>query len=291
MENSRKNCIDFIYKIFANDCKNDKNLEFENKYFNTIADNCVKELTQNKKSAEKPFLIRLGGQCGSGKTTQLLPAIKENLKDDNYIHLAVRLFANKHPHYNKLLDEYGQGLIREKTNGYALLCLFKVLEILIQNKYNIFLEMTILDPDFEEYINKLAKKYNFSVLFNVMSIPFEVSNYLVEERRKNNNLEKNRIMPKNTLDFFYNILPLGIENIIKNANIFDENDYFIIWNMLESKPVLISNNFNNEILDIFNKNRVFNKNNFTKIPDFAKKLKEKTEFYKNFLKNVAIFFK
>ena len=27
MENSRKNCIDFIYKIFANDCKNDKNLE------------------------------------------------------------------------------------------------------------------------------------------------------------------------------------------------------------------------------------------------------------------------
>ena len=160
MENSRKNCIDFIYKIFANDCKNDKNLEFENKYFNTIADNCVKELTQNKKSAEKPFLIRLGGQCGSGKTTQLLPAIKENLKDDNYIHLAVRLFADKHPHYNKFLDKYGQGLIREKTNGYALLCLFKVLEILIQNKYNIFLEMTILDPDFEEYINKLAKKYN-----------------------------------------------------------------------------------------------------------------------------------
>ena len=282
MEKLRENCIDFIYKIFANDCKNDKSLEFENKYFNTIIDNCVKELTQNKKSVEKPFLIRLGGQCGSGKTTQLLPAIKENLKDDNYIHLAVRLFANKHPYYNKLLDEYGQGLIREKTNGYALLCLFKALEILIQNKYNIFLEMTILDPSFEEYINKLAKKYNFSVLFNVMSVPFEVSNYLVEERRLNSGLEKNRIMPKDTLNFFYNILPLGIENIIKNANIFDKNDYFIMWNMLESKPILISNHFNNEILDIFNKNRIFNKNDFCKIPDFTKKLKEKTEFYKSF---------
>lgn len=283
MEKLREKTINFIYNIFANDCKNNNKLKFESEYFNKIISEQIKSITKNKVPHETPFLIRTAGQCGSGKTTQLLPAIQQNLPTDNYIHLAVRMFAKLHPYYNDLLKEYGEGLIREKTNGFALLCLFKVVEILIENKYNIFLEMTILDPAFEEYINKIAKKQNYSILFNTMSVPFEISNFLANQRTKESKIEKNRIVPCETLNYFYNILPFGIASIVSNFNIFDEKDYFIIWNIFQSKPVLITNKFNSNILEIFNEDRVYVKNSELLLKSSEEKLVEKMIFYKNFL--------
>lgn len=283
MKSLRYKTINFIYDVFASDCKNNDELKFESEYFNKIIAEQIKSITKNKVPHETPFFIRTAGQCGSGKTTQLLPAIQQNLPTDNYIHLAVRMFAKLHPYYNNLLNEYGEGLIREKTNGFALLCLFKALEILIENKYNVFLEMTILDSVFEEYINKIAKKQNYSILFNTMAIPFEISNFLANKRTKESEIEKNRIIPCETLNYFYNVLPLGIASIVNNSNIFDDKDYFIIWNIFQPKPVLITNKFNNDILEIFNKDRIYVKNSELLLKSTEEKLIEKMIFYKDFL--------
>jgi len=283
MELLRNKAINFIYDIFANDCKNDEKLKFESNYFNNVVNEQIKSITINKVPHETPFLIRTAGQCGSGKTTQLLPAIQQNLPTNNYIHLAVRMFAKLHPHYNDLINKFGEGLIREKTNGFALLCLFRVAEILIENKYNIFLEMTILDPAFEEYINKIAKKQNYSILFNTMAVPFEISNYLAGQRTKESKIEKNRIVPCETLNYFYNVLPLGIANIIDNSIIFNDKDYFIIWNIFQPKPILITNKFNNKILEIFNENRIYKKDCELNLKSSEEKLIEKMVFYKDFL--------
>ncbi|MDD2839860.1 MAG: zeta toxin family protein [Rickettsiales bacterium] len=279
----RDKVINFIYNIFANNCKNDVKSKFESDYFNKVVEEQIKLLTKDKTPLQKPFLIRTAGQCGSGKTTQLLPAIEKNLPTNNYVHLAVRSFAKIHPYYSYLISEYGDGLIREKTNGFALLCLFKITEILIKNKYNIFLEMTILDPIFEEYINKIAKNHNYAILFNIMTIPIEISNYLVNQRAKESIIEKNRIVPCETLNYFYNILPLGIANIINNYAIFDKNDYFIIWNINQPKPILITNKFDKEILEIFNKNRIYKKDCEIKLKSSQEKLAEKMIFYEKFL--------
>lgn len=279
----RRQSIQFMYDIFAQDCIDDKKLNFGSDYFNEIINNCFDELTKNKQPVDNPFLIKLGGQSGSGKTSQLLPAIINNIKTDNYIHLAVRLFAKKHPYYNKLIEEYGEGLIREKTNGFALMCLFALTEKLIQNKYNIFCEITLLDPVFEEYFARLAKIQNYKIIYNVLSVPLEISNKWIQDRLQNSSYEKNRIVSQNSINFFYNILPNAISKILEIGNIFDNGDFFILWNIFEKTPLMVSNKFEKEIFNMFEKHRVYKSDMLQKIQDCNNNLKNKVEFYKEFL--------
>ncbi len=282
MEHLREKAVDFIYKVFAKDCLNNE-LSFNSDLYLKTIDGIYNEITKNVTPVNDPFMIRLGGQCGSGKTTQLVPAIKSTINCTNYIHLAVRLFAKCHPYYDELINKYGIGLIREKTNGFALLCLFGVLEKLIKNKYNILFEVTILEPEFERYIINLAKNYNYSFSFHIMSVPFVISNNFANERTNSNGNEKNRIMPKETLDYFYDVLSRGINEIINNAKLFNENDYVIIWNITDSEPVLVTNKFDINVLNIFNKYRIFNDSIIIK--DIETKLGEKINFYNKFFNN------
>lgn len=282
----RKQSIQFMYNIFAKDCIEDKKLNFESDYFNDVINECFEELIKNKQPLNNPFLIKLGGQSGSGKTLQLLPAIVENIKTDNYVHLAVRLFAKKHPYYNELIEKYGEGLIREKTNGFALMCLFALTEKLIQNKYNVFCEITLLDPVFEEYFARLAKMQNYKIIYNVLTVPLEISNSWIQNRLQNSNYEKNRIVSQNSIDFFYNILPQAILKILEISDIFDENDYFVLWNIFEKTPLIVSNKFEKNIFDIFNKNRIYKNTTDKDIPEVDINLQHKTNFYKNFFNNI-----
>lgn len=279
----RGQSIQFMYNIFAHDCIDDKKLNFESDYFNEVVNDCFSELTRHKQPINNPFLIKLGGQSGSGKTTQLLPAIVENIKTDNYVHLAVRLFAKKHPYYNELMEKYGDGLIREKTNGFALMCLFALTEKLIQNKYNVFCEITLLDPAYEEYFARLAKMQNYKIIYNVLSVPLEISNNWIQDRLQNSTYEKNRVVSQNSIDFFYNILPKAVLKILEISNIFDKNDYFVLWNIFDKKPLIMSNKFEKNIFEVFEKHRIYNDNMLQKIPNSDDNLKSKIEFYKNFL--------
>lgn len=287
----RNKAIQFIYDVFAKDCLNDEKLKFEGNHFNSVVNKAFNELILNRKINKNPYLIKLGGQSGSGKTTQLLPAIKDNLDkiDRNYVHIAVRFFAKFHPYYNELLEKYGEGLIREKTNGFALLCLFAVAEKLIKNKYNVLFEVTLLDPSFEEYFARLSKSMNYNVIYNVLLVPFEISNFWVKNRLYNSNYEKNRIVPESTQDYFYKVLPIAIEKILNIHNIFEKNDYVVLWDIFDEKPVLVSNNFEKEILNIFNQNRFFKENELSLIKDEKIALDFKKKFYMNFFKNLNIF--
>ena len=279
----RRQSIQFMYNIFAKDCIDDEKLHFESDYFNEVVNNCFNELTKNKQPLDSPFLIKLGGQSGSGKTVQLLPAIVENIKTDNYVHLAVRLFAKKHPYYDELIEKYGEGLIREKTNGFALMCLFVVSEKLIQNKYNVFSEITLLDPIYEEYFARLAKIQNYKIIYNVLSVPLEISNKWIQDRLQNSTYEKNRIVSQNSIDFFYNILPKAILKILEISDIFDEGDCFVLWNIFEKNPLIVSNEFEKDIFDVFEKHRNYKNDMLNKIPNCDDNLRCKSEFYRDFL--------
>ena len=287
MQELRKKSIDFMYKVFANDCLDDSLLKFESDYFNTVVDKIYNNLIKNKKSVKNPFLLKLGGQSGSGKTTQLLPSISEAIDSKyDYIHIAVRSFAKYHPQYNELLEKHGESLIREKTNGFALLCLFAVAEKLIKNKFNILFEVTLLDPDFEEYFAKLAKNYGYKIIYNILSIPLEISNGWIIDRLNNSEHEKNRIVSQANIDFFYNILPLAIERIIDLKDVFNSTDYMVLWNTIESNPILITNNFTDDILVIFNKFRSLKNIDNITIVDKHTSLNYKKNFYKKFLNEV-----
>ena len=280
----REQTLKLIYSKYSQDCIDNEKLHFSSKFFNDIVEEVFKNLVKDKQPSNKPTLIKLGGQSGTGKTTQLMPAIKSCLDEKNisYIHMAVRLFAVYHPDYNKLLKEYGQSLIREKTNGFAVLCLFAILEKLIKNRYNILYEITLLDPIFEEYTIKISKLNNYKIIYNVISSPLEISNKWLNERTINSKIEPNRIVSEHSISNLYNILPKAIEHIIKLSNCLGKNDYMILWNLIEKEPILVSNQFNQQILELFNKNRIFDKKNISKLRTEKDALKDKISFYKKF---------
>ena len=279
-ENLRLKAYKSIYDTFAKDCVNE--FQVGEKSFENIVDKAFSDFIKGKTPIKNPFIIRTAGQSGSGKTTQLMPAILEVLKSygENYVHIAVRKFALYHPRYNQLLDEFGQGLIREKTNGFALMLLYRVVEKLIENKYNIFFEVTILENAFEDNLLFLAKDHDYKINYNIIFCPKEVSNYLIEARKNNNlSLEKNRIVPTATSDYFFDVFQRATHNIYKMRDFFNTNDLIICWNMYDIEPVLVIKDKieNDDLLQKFN---YYINEKITKLSDENLLLKAKKDFYK-----------
>ncbi len=284
----KRKILNFIYEKWHNQEGNEGIFDFFNKEFEDIANRAFLDLTRNiEKNDNLHYLIRIAGQSGSGKTTQLMPAIKTNLDKmkQNYVLLAVRFFAKYHPNYNELLKTYGDSLIREKTNGFALTLLIKVLEKLIENKYNILFEVTLLEPIFEEYLIKISKKNNYKINFNILSIPLKLSNQWIEKRQNKEGSEINRVVFKSSSSYFYEILPKALKILIDNNEIFDKNDSIIMWNAFDESPCLKTNIFNEKILNIFEK---FRKIDVIDITNEKKLLESKIIFYNNFYNNNLI---
>ena len=165
----REKAIHFIHSMWGKDCYKNPMEDIDTSNFNQIANRIFIDMIRNVKSSVNPFMFRIAGQSGSGKTTQLLPSIQK-IPDKNFVNISVRIFAKYHPRYNELLLNYGESMIREKTNGFSLLMLFRMMELLIKNRYNIIFETTLLDNTFEEYLFTISQK---------------ISNLWIEYRKNN----------------------------------------------------------------------------------------------------------
>ena len=253
----RQKSIDFIHSKWAADCVGSDELDIDTNNFERIADNIFNELTKDKKQNKNPFIFRVGGQSGSGKTTQLMPSIKNTIDKNNanFINIAVRTFAKYHPHYDSLLKEFGNEMIREKTNGFALMMLFRITEKLIKQKYNILLEVTILDQNFEKYLSQLAKQNHYNIHFHILSVPREKSDYWIEKRKNSSKIEGKRIVLKSSYDYFYEDLPATLEKLIK-FNFWNKNDKIFLWNGFDLKPIFASKIYGSKkFIQLFNKYR------------------------------------
>ena len=91
----------------------------------------TKDATQNRE------LIRIAGISGSGKTTQILPAVEAYCEKHHYrpILIAARRFVEYHPHYQEIKDFYGEENLRKNTDEFATIMLFLTLTELIKNGY------------------------------------------------------------------------------------------------------------------------------------------------------------
>ena len=131
--------------------------------------------TQNRR------LIRLAGISGSGKTTQILPAVEEYCESKGYepILMAARRFVEYHPHYEEILEFYGEENLRKMTDEFATIMLFLTLSELIRGGYDIVLDVTLLDPEMEGILLKLldAAKYEMWILMIAVS-PVVTEKYL-----------------------------------------------------------------------------------------------------------------
>lgn len=126
-------------------------------------------------------LIRLAGISGSGKTTQILPAVEAYCEKNNYepILMAARRFVEYHPHYQEIKDYYGDENLRKNTDEFATIMLFLTLSELIKGGYDIILDVTLLDPDMEAILLRLLKAGNYEMLILMIAIsPTVTEQYL-----------------------------------------------------------------------------------------------------------------
>jgi hypothetical protein len=282
--NLRKNAIDFIHCQWGKDCEDNGLIDIDSEFFESIAQKLFKDLIKNKNRSKNPFIFRICGQSGSGKTTQLAPSINSVISD-NFINISVRMFAKNHPCHSQLLDKFGEGLIREKTNGFALLMLFRIVEILIEYQYNMLFEVTILNLDFEKYLSKLAKKNRYNIHFHILSIPKAKSDSWIEKRKTLSKMEKGRVVLKSSSDFFYNILPITLAKLM-NLKIWSGRDKIFLWNGFDFKLLIGGKIYKNkkfmELFEYYRNYDGFNDVDENKLLDA--RIKWFSEYYGNFNK-------
>ena len=194
---------------------------------------------QKKVSLLKPSdtlktCIRLVGQSGSGKTSQLLPAVKSALNacERTFVSFAVRDFVEFHPRLKEIREKFGESLLREKTNAFALTLLTLVFKRCVEAHLPILFEVTLLSPLYEDFIHQLLLKENYGCDYQCLAISKFVSDKWIQERF----LKTQRVVSKNSSDFFFNTLRPAME-LIKT---FPLTNRVFIWSKNARKPIITS---------------------------------------------------
>lgn len=234
-----------------------------------------KEITRNKN--KNKMLYRIAGQAGSGKTSQISYALSKALMSKNIepVCVSVRFFAKYHKDYSELLKIYGEKEIREKTNGFALKCLTLTLEKIFKSGYMILLDLTLLDPIFEQYVYLLTQKYGYDVEYHIISANKAISDKFILNRQNNLlEMEGGRIIYSASKKYFYNILPKSLKYLSK----IDKSNICYVWNVVSEEPIAEGKLC--EIIDAFKQNR--------KIKNFCLKDAEYLKFkkYKFFINHL-----
>jgi hypothetical protein len=177
-----------------------------------------------------PFCMRLVGQSGAGKTTQLLPAVESVFQQTNVspVFLAVRNFVHYHPHLEAIRQQYGENLLRENTNAFALSLLVLVFEKCVQKRYPIVFEVTLQSPLFEAYIHALLEKNAYACDYQCLAIAKKDSDAWIQARY----LATRRQVSLKSAQFFFETLNPALKFLqtIRLPN------RFFIWNRYQLGP-------------------------------------------------------
>ena len=177
--------------------------------------------TQNK------HLIRLAGISGSGKTTQILPAVEAWSEKNGFepILMAARRFVEYHPHYEEIKEFYGDENLRKMTDEFATIMLFLTLVELMKNGYDIVLDVTLLDPEMEGILLKMAKTHDYEMLMLMIAISPTVTEQYLSGRAWRHS--------KETEKEFIRATAQALEFYAENA----PEMRIIMWGVYDKEPV------------------------------------------------------
>lgn len=172
-------------------------------------------------------LIRIAGISGSGKTTQILPAVEAYCEKHNYepILMAARKFVEYHPHYQAIKDYYGDENLRKMTDEFSTIMLFLTLSELIKGGYDILLDVTLLDPEMEGILLKLLKAGNYEMLILMIAVsPTVTEQYLAGRAWRHS---------KETEQEFIRATSKALSFYVANA----PDTHIIIWSVYDKPPI------------------------------------------------------
>ena len=198
----------------------------------------IKSFTKDK--TKKKNLIRIAGLSGSGKTSQILPAVEKYCEVNaiNPVLVAARRFVEYHPHCAEIREEYGEEKLRQKTDEFSTIMMFLTLNELTKYGYDIILDVTLLDPEIEKILLMMLGKGNYHYLLLMIATSPEVTDHFLKGRSWRHT--------KETEAEFIRATKKAMEFYATNAG----NLHTILWSVYDLEPIY--NGPIRDSLDIFN---------------------------------------
>lgn len=171
--------------------------------------------------------IRIAGLSGSGKTTQILPAVEAYCKKHEYspILIAARKFVEYHPHFQEIKDYYGEENLRKNTDEFCSTMLFMTLLALTKEGYDIILDVTLLDPSMEAILVKMLRKENYKALLLMIAVSPAVTEHFLRGRAWRHT--------KETEQEFIRATSKALEFYADNWG----DMHFILWSVYDKPPI------------------------------------------------------
>ena len=216
---------------------------------NIPLDQIVSTFQKNLTPSEKPFLIRVAGQSGSGKSSQLTPAIQTALKNKTFIKINVGAFAPFHPQYD-VWQKSCPDQMREKTNGFALRALVMFYKHCILNRISTLFDMTLLEPEIDLYLMTLAKKMGYKIQTHVLCVPRKISDLFIHLRQ----LKTGRFVKPSSSDYFFNALAPCL-SALTHSDLFNTEDKLILWSHYLTYPIQKTHLNNPAVMKLLEKYR------------------------------------
>ena len=172
-------------------------------------------------------LIRIAGVSGSGKTTQILPAVEAYCDKHRYqpILVAARRFVEYHPHYQAIKDYYGAENLRKMTDEFATILMFLALSTLLKAGYDIILDVTFLDPEIEAILLKFIKTEGYTMLVLMIAVSPAVTEQFLKGRTWRHS--------KETEQEFIRATSKALQFYAQNA----PDIHIILWSVYDQPPV------------------------------------------------------
>ena len=139
----------------------------------------IQDFTKGKSKNQQ--FIRIAGLSGSGKTSQILPAVEKYCEKNNLnpVLVAARKFVDYHPHKTEIEQEYGEENLRKNTDEFSTIMMFFTLNSLTSQGYDIILDVTLLDPTVEQILIKMLNTHNYqSLLLMIATSPTVTEHFL-----------------------------------------------------------------------------------------------------------------
>lgn len=199
-----------------------------------VVQDFTKEKTKNKN------LIRIAGLSGSGKTSQILPAVERycEVQKLSPVLVAARKFVDYHPFKTEIKNEYGEENLRKNTDEFSTIMMFLTLDVLIKEGYDIILDVTLLDPAIEQILVKMLNENNYRSLLLMIATSPTVTEHFLKDRSWRHS--------KATEEEFIRATKKALEFYVKNM----PNLRIILWSVYDLDPI-----YDGEIknaLEIFN---------------------------------------
>lgn len=180
-----------------------------------------------KNASKNHEFARIAGVSGSGKTTQLLPAVTAYFErtEKQPILVAARRFVEFHPHMEEIKNEYGEENLRKNTDEFSTIMMFMTLHALISKGFDIILDVTLLDTKIEGILTEMLASNNYNFWLTMIAVSPEISQKFLGGRAWRHT--------KETEQEFIRATSLALDFYKTNC----ENMRIILWNVWDTQPI------------------------------------------------------